>query len=205
MKRTIQQTTIVILLVLSSMVTLYAQEARIPRVEVNARCGIGVSLAPQQVAPIIYNVDLTLAGRVKRGLWVGGEASFSSLRINQPIPDEKIKDPSSYILFVGPAVSFKYGRGDGWELIGGASIGYTYRLINKELEASTDTSNALLKAHHGLGMNLSSEVRYAYTNAAYFGLGYKFQMRSLKIGNVEAPQRSGIFSGIPFVTIGFRL
>ena len=166
-----------------SVVTAFAQKQIVPKVEVNARTGVGVSLTPQYVSPVVYDDCLTVLGRVQPQTWVGVEASVSSFRFNMPADKLSLKNPYSRMLFVGPSLFYKYGGGNGWEII--------------EYET-------LLKAQHGFGMNISSEFCYAYRNVSYVGLGYKVQMRGLLVGESDSKQRRGLFSGIPFVTIGFR-
>jgi len=194
----------IILLLPCSVVTAFAQKQIVPKVEVNARAGVGASLTPQYVSPVVYDVGLTVLGRIKPQTWVGVEASLSSFRFNMPANKLSLKNPYSSMLFVGPSLFYKYGGGNGWEVVGGLSIGYTYLFPNKDLQAPSSEYEALLKAQHGFGLNCSSEFRYAYRNVSYVGLGYKFQMRGLLVGEAGSQQRQGLFSGIPFISLGFR-
>lgn len=187
-----------------SVVTAFAQKQIVPKVEVNARVGIGVSHTPQYVSPVVYDDCLTVLGRVQPQTWVGVEASVSSFRFNMPADKLSLKNPYSRMLFVGPSLFYKYGGGNGWEIIEGLSMGYTYLFPNKDLQAPSSEYETLLKAQHGFGMNISSEFRYAYRNVSYVGLGYKVQMRGLLVGESDSKQRRGLFSGIPFISIGFR-
>lgn len=187
-----------------SVVTAFAQKKIVPKVEVNARVGVGASLTPQYVSPMVYDVGLTVLGRIKPQTWVGVEASVSSFRFNMPANKLSLKNPYSSMLFIGPSFFYKYGGGNGWEVVGGLSIGYTYLFPNKDLQAPSSEYEALLKAQHGCGLNFSSEFRYAYRNVSYVGLGYKFQMRGLLVGEADSQQRRGLFSGIPFISLGFR-
>ena len=194
----------IILLLPCSVVTAFAQKQIVPKVEVNARAGVGASLTPQYVSPVVYDVGLTVLGRIKPQTWVGVEASLSSFRFNMPANKLSLKNPYSSMLFVGPSLFYKYGGGNGWEIIEGLSMGYTYLFPNKDLQAPSSEYETLLKAQHGFGMNISSEFRYAYRNVSYVGLGYKFQMRGLLVGEAGSQQRQGLFSGIPFISVGFR-
>lgn len=187
-----------------SVVTAFAQKQIVPKVEVNARAGVGVSLTPQYVSPVVYDEGLTVLGRIKPQTWVGVEASLSSFRFNMPADKLSLKNPYSSMLFIGPSLFYKYEGGNGWEIIEGLSMGYTYLFPNKDLQAPYAEYEALLKAQHGFGMNISSEFRYAYRNVSYVGLGYKFQMRGLLVGEADSQQRRGLISGIPFISIGFR-
>lgn len=187
-----------------SVVTAFAQKQIVPKVEVNARAGVGVSLTPQYVSPVVYDDGLTVLGRIKPQTWVGVEASVSSFRFNMPADKLSLKNPFSRMLFIGPSLFSKYNGSNGWEIVGGFSFGYTYLFPNKDLQAPSAEYEALLKAQHGFGMNISSEFRYAYRNVSYVGLGYKFQMRGLLVGEADSQQRQGLFSGIPFISIGFR-
>ena len=108
------------------------------------------------------------------------------------------------MLFIGPSLFYKYGGGNGWEIVEGLSMGYTYLFPNKDLQAPSAEYETLLKAQHGYGMNFSNEIRYAYRNVSYVGLGYKFQMRGLLVGEAGSQQRRGLISGIPFISLGFR-
>lgn len=187
-----------------NVVTAFAQKQIVPKVEVNARIGVGASLTPQYVSPVVYDSGLTVLGCINPQSWVGVEASVSSFRFN--IPDNKIslKDPYSRMLFIGPSLFYKYGGGNGWEVVEGLSFGYTYLFPNKDLQAPSSEYESLLKAQHGFGMNFSSEFRYAYRNVSYIGLGYKIQMRRLLVGEADSQQKQGLFSGIPFISLGFR-
>ena len=49
----------IILLLPCSVVTAFAQKQIVPKVEVNARAGVGASLTPQYVSPVVYDVGLT--------------------------------------------------------------------------------------------------------------------------------------------------
>ena len=187
-----------------SVVTAFAQKQIVPKVEVNARAGIGVSQTPQYVSPVVYDVGLTILGRINPQTWVGVEASVSSFRFDMPADKLSLKNPYSSMLFIGPSLIYKYGGGNGWEIVEGLSMGYTYLFPNKDLQAPSSEYEALLKAQHGCGLNFSSEFRYTYRNVSYVGLGYKFQMRGLLVGEAGSQQRQGLFSGIPFISIGFR-
>ena len=78
-----------------SVVTAFAQKQIVPKVEVNARVGIGVSQTPQYVSPVVYDVGLTILGRINPQTWVGVEASLSSFRFDMPADKLSLKNPYS--------------------------------------------------------------------------------------------------------------